>query len=76
MNALFNACVVLLQVIAHLTGMTYEEVNVIFFVIIMPATFFALAISNLLLCYYIIYLRRRHKNMQASVGKYALQLAS
>ena len=74
MNALFNACVVLLQVVAHLTGYSYNEVNVIFFVFIMPAVFLALALSNICLCWYIFMLRRKHKKMKEHIGNTVLHM--
>lgn len=52
MNKIFDACVRLLVWIAELTGTTYEEINVIIFVIVEP-------IFILVLIVYIIMLRRR-----------------
>jgi hypothetical protein len=44
MNKIFDLCVQLLLWIADLTGMTYEEVNVIFFVFLEPILFLILII--------------------------------
>jgi preprotein translocase subunit SecY len=52
MNKIFDACVKLLVWLAGLTGTTYEEINVIIFVILEP-------IFILVLIVYIIMLRRR-----------------
>ena len=52
MNNIFDACVKLLVWLAGLTGTTYEEINVIIFVILEP-------IFILVLIVYIIMLRRR-----------------
>ena len=51
-NELFDACVKLLVWLAGLTGTTYEEINIIIFVILEP-------IFILLLIVYIIKLRRQ-----------------
>ena len=52
MNKIFIACVDLLIWLARLTGTTYEEINVIIFVVLEPIVF-------LLLIGYIVILRKR-----------------
>jgi hypothetical protein len=52
MNKIFDVCVKLLEWLADLTGTTYEEINVIIFVILEPIVF-------LFLIGYIIFLRKR-----------------
>jgi hypothetical protein len=47
MHSIFNWCVDVLYKIAYVTGLTYEEINVIVFVFIHPA------ITILLLVFYI-----------------------
>lgn len=42
MDAIFRACVGLLQSLGNATGLSYEAVNVIIFVIVMPAVFLGL----------------------------------
>jgi hypothetical protein len=42
MDAVFRACVKLLQRLAYATGLSYESVNVIVFLLIVPAIFFGL----------------------------------
>lgn len=42
MASIFRACVELLQLLADVTGLTYEAVNVIIFVFAMPALFLGL----------------------------------
>jgi len=37
MNSVFDACVHLLMQLAALTGLTYEQVNVVIFVLLLPA---------------------------------------
>lgn len=44
MNELFNACVEILRVLAQALGMTYQEINIWLFVIIMPAIILLLLI--------------------------------
>ena len=43
MNAVFDACVRLLEVSAHGLGMTYQEINVLIFCVLWPAGTIALA---------------------------------
>jgi len=52
MNKNFDACVNLLEWLAALTGTTYEEINVIIFVVLEPIVF-------LMLIGYIVILRKR-----------------
>ncbi len=52
MNELFNACVSLLQWLAPLVGMTYQEINIWLFVIIQPA---------LILLFFVLWLQARKK---------------
>jgi hypothetical protein len=52
MNKIFDACVSLLVWLADLTGTTYEEINVIIFVVLEP-------IVVLLLIGYIVFLRKQ-----------------
>jgi hypothetical protein len=52
MNKIFIACADLLIWLAHLTGTTYEEINLIIFVVLGPIVF-------LLLIGYIVFLRKR-----------------
>lgn len=46
MNELFYNCVELLRTAAKLVNMSYEEINIWLFVIIMPLLIIALIISN------------------------------
>jgi hypothetical protein len=52
MNKIFDLCVKLLEWLADLTGRTYEEINVIIFVVLEPIVF-------LMLIGYIVILRKR-----------------
>jgi hypothetical protein len=52
MNKIFDACVNLLVWLADQTGTTYEEINVIIFVVLEP-------IVVLLLIGYIVFLRKQ-----------------
>jgi hypothetical protein len=52
MNKVFDACVNLLVWLANLSGTTYEEINVIIFVVLEPIVF-------LLLIGYIVFLRKQ-----------------
>ncbi|RLD43972.1 MAG: hypothetical protein DRI86_08725 [Bacteroidetes bacterium] len=45
MNELFYVCVKILQWLGAVTGTTYEEINIIVFVIIGPIVFFLLLIA-------------------------------
>lgn len=58
---IFDACVDLLIWLADLTGTTYEEINVIIFVIVEP-------IFILVLMAYIIVLRRRLLKQNSTLG--------
>ena len=42
MNAVFDACVTLLQFLARMTGTTYKEINVIIFCVVWPLVTMAL----------------------------------
>jgi hypothetical protein len=52
MNKIFDACVNLLEWLAALTGTTYEEINVIIFVVLEPIVF-------ILLFGYVVFLRKQ-----------------
>lgn len=49
MNEIFNYCVKLLYWAASVTGITYEEINVILFVFLIPTIILALAVKLILL---------------------------
>lgn len=53
MQAIFDWCVDLLYRIAHLTGLTYEEINVILFVFVHPLI--TLLFAGLFFRYYRLY---------------------
>lgn len=57
MDWLFNQCVYILNVAAHYTGMTYNEINIWIFVIIEPVVFVCM-------CYYILRLRQKIKQQK------------
>jgi len=52
MKKIFNRCVNLLVYIARLLSITYEQLNVIIFVIIQPILFIIMTILIILLCKY------------------------
>ena len=60
MNEIFDACVRLLIRLAGLTGTTYEEINVIIFVVLEP-------IFILVLIGYIVVLQRRLLKKKISI---------
>jgi len=51
MNELFNWCVELLLWLAHLTGTTYEEINVIIFIFVGPIIFSLLVLYSIFITY-------------------------
>ena len=51
MNELFNWCVELLLWLAYMTGTTYEEINVIIFIIVGPIIFSLLVIYSIFITY-------------------------
>jgi hypothetical protein len=59
MNKIFDLCVQLLLWVADLTGMTYEAVNVIFFVFIEPLLFLMLIVWIIVLKSRLNELRRK-----------------
>ncbi len=64
MKELFDFCVELLNKIATVTGLTYEEANIWIFVIIHPAITMLLLISAIYLLY-----QKRKKTIKASSDK-------
>ena len=62
MDALFQYCVDILNQIAAITGLTYEEANIWIFVIIEPLVF-------LRLMGYILYLRRKVGRLKIEKAK-------
>lgn len=52
MNKILDACVKLLEWLAVMTGTTYEEINVIIFVVLEPIVF-------ILLIGYVVFLRKQ-----------------
>jgi len=58
MNKIFDACVSLLVWLANLSGTTYEEINVIIFVVLEPIVF-------LLLIGYIVFLRKQVSKLKS-----------
>lgn len=58
MNKIFDDCVKLLVWLADLTGTTYEEINVIIFIVLEPIVF-------LMLIGYIVILRKRLSKLKA-----------
>jgi hypothetical protein len=49
MNEIFNYCVKLLYWVASLTGTTYEEINVVLFVFLIPTIILVLVVKLILL---------------------------
>jgi len=58
MDAVFDGCVEFLEWLAPLVGLTYKEINVWLFVILMPGLL-------LVLSAYCMYLRRRVRRLEA-----------
>ena len=58
MDAVFDGCVEFLEWLAPLVGLTYKEINVWLFVILMPGLLLVLAA-------YCLYLRRRVRRLEA-----------
>jgi hypothetical protein len=59
MDKLFDVCVQLLVDLAAITNTTYEEINIILFVFIMPGMLLILTISNFILAIMLFKKRRR-----------------
>ncbi|MFD1165571.1 hypothetical protein ACFQ2C_08150 [Sphingobacterium daejeonense] len=59
MDKLFDVCVQLLVDLAAITNTTYEEINVILFVFIMPGMLLILTIANFILAVMLFKKRRR-----------------
>ena len=57
-QSLFDLCVAFLNALAALTGTTYEQINIIVFVILEPLVFFALLF---------LYLRKRRQYRKLKV---------
>jgi hypothetical protein len=57
MDAVFDGCVEFLEWLAPLVGLTYKEINVWLFVILMPGLLLVLAA-------YCLYLRRRVRRLE------------
>lgn len=64
MNAIFDWCVDFLEWLAPLVGMSYKEINVWLFVIIMPAIILIQGMGGL-------YLWRRLRRLEAKLTKKA-----
>jgi hypothetical protein len=67
MNAIFDWCVHLLEYVAPIIGLTYQELNVWLFVIIHPAITLGLFIAVVVL------LRRRHVAKKTSCDSHSAQ---
>ena len=59
MDKLFDVCVQLLVDLAAITNTTYEEINIILFVFIMPGMLLTLTIANFILAIMLFKKRRR-----------------
>ena len=59
MDKLFDVCVQLLVDFAAITNTTYEEINIILFVFIMPGMLLILTIANFILAIMLFKKRRR-----------------
>lgn len=59
MDKLFDVCVQLLVDLAAITNTTYEEINIILFVFIMPGMLLILTIANFILAIMLFKKRRR-----------------
>ena len=56
-NDLFNQCVLVLEIMAEYTGMSYELINILIFVILQPL---------LILIFFYLWRRDRHKYKEIS----------
>ena len=56
-NDLFNWCVLVLEIMAEYTGMSYELINILIFVILQPL---------LILFFFYLWRRERHKYREIS----------
>ena len=62
MEKLFNLCVELLVWLAELTSTTYEEINVIIFIIVGPIIFSLLVMYSIFITYKYKTRKTMHKN--------------
>jgi len=67
MNELFDYCVEFLHWLKPYFGMSYQEINIWIFVIIEPIIF-------IMMCWYIIKLRRINKNMLLNIRVFESRL--
>ena len=67
MNELFDYCVELLHWLKPYFGMSYQEINIWIFVIIEPIIF-------IMMCLYIIKLRRINKNLLLNIRVFESRL--
>lgn len=70
MNAVFDQCVIFLNWLAELAGLTYVEVNVWIFCIIWPLLTLGLAAIILLETYFLLKYRKKLKIVTIPAEKY------
>ena len=56
-NDIFNWCVLVLEIMAEYTGMSYELINILIFVILQPL---------LIIIFFYLWIRERHKKREIS----------